>query len=228
MHQLIELKPQSFLLTHPSKWQMLPKSGHSWSYNPQHWPTYFPASALLRGHDNGLSHFHLTHFYMCFPVSKNQSTVYSKRSDFFQPFFWSMTEVDSGGERRNSNQNMKTFIKHIIRCQLTLTYEMHPRLLVIHTVNFLDKVYFFLYILTWHMFSKSMLRNNNIYKSGNCGPSGFMLHSKELSFMAFNLSFMFFPLLRAININRAPQRGLFSSDSHLSTSLAASKWDQHF
>ena len=118
-----------------------------------------------------------------------------------------MTEVDSGGERWNTNQNMKTSIKHIIRCQLTLTYEMNPRLLVLHTVNFLDKVYFFLYILTWHMFSKSMLRNN-IYKGGHYGLGGFMMHSKELTFMEFNLNFMFFSLLRAININRAPQRGL--------------------
>lgn len=52
-----------------------------------------------------------------------------------------------------------------------------------------------------------MLRNNNT-KVETMSPSPWLrVLSEELSLMAFKLNFMFFSLLRVININIAAQRG---------------------
>lgn len=171
------------------------ENGRSWSHCPlERWLSGFtyPLSCFsspLTGCDNGLSHFHLMVCTCAFLANKPALTSKSSLSSLS-----SDRQLKKREEEEEERIQIKTWKYSLaVRYQFTLIYEIYLWLLVTHIVSSLNKLYFFLYILTWWVFNKRMLRNNNTKVETSSPSPGLHVHSEELSHMAFKLNFMFFP-----------------------------------
>lgn len=153
------------------------ENGRSWPRRPlERWLSGFTYplscfSSLLTGCDDGLSHFHLIVCTCAFLPNKLALTPKSSLSSRSSNRQLKEREEEEEGERMQIKPWKYSLV---VRCQLTL-YEIYIWLLVTHTVSFLNKLYFFLYILTWWVFNKWMLRNNNTKVETMCFQKNYPL-----------------------------------------------------